>query len=889
MLSGIRSLPKALSAHALLVASTTVALLSIPVASQASGLKTHIWIGQRIIEELRTSCRVEIAGAPYSIDLDACASIRNHPREFLSGVLGPDAFPDLIVGQMTTHPGIQGDWQTSDWLKHLYRDAKPGPDLAFAAGYLVHAASDVFAHTYVNAYSGDIFVLSDETAVERRHFVLEKYIDSKLPEYTFSPQQGLRPPAAFLRDKLIHNGDAARLSAKSVFGSHIAAMYGVWSNVKSAAEKLDQIEQEAGQRLGEITATMIELESRIAFQEPQLQAASAALDIRRRELDVKRKAFDEASAIFQNAVSELQRNLDAIDLANRQAEAARQAADAARRAASDANSAIAKVEQEVADLTASLATVPSHVAKQLCNEVCKACGIFCSIVCNTVCKWVDVVNPAYEDLVAAIAHANRNLANARQALRQAAIDEAAEVAKEAAALKAKVEAEQLTAALRAASAAAQVVHDAAKAALDTETALFTAAKQKVDELTKLLAELRQQLVDSDGIKNAIADLVARSDIVSGFAKNWVRGMDSAGTEYINTGHRIGVGLLNGESHFVSEYLRWLQCYGGAYTPVPYQVPDGVCKVEAFLDQLTSEIDKLVERVLPPPFNVVYERYKEVKGQIKGEVKRATESAALEFAKLTAPDKTTADFIDLLANPQNATRSKLIEVYARAGDDADKGILVFGDVASLIDADMSLKNDRLDSLAFSALRHAETLSRLALMTPEAIRAAVWVLGGDPSQLSTWNEPGRFSVLYSMVRSIDGNHQWQPFGLPYARATKAPEPASADDRNYGYGPNAGGGFELFTVQSLREKVFNRVFPGHVNGMLSQNPRLRAPDYPFPECAVNPFPVTFRADGTPSSHDLRCTDTSLNPPRTTPTFGEWIRRFFNWLRLNPYDLLF
>ena len=33
----------------------------------------------------------------------------------------------------------------------------PSPELAFAYGYMLHAAMDTWAHSYVNAYSGDIF------------------------------------------------------------------------------------------------------------------------------------------------------------------------------------------------------------------------------------------------------------------------------------------------------------------------------------------------------------------------------------------------------------------------------------------------------------------------------------------------------------------------------------------------------------------------------------------------------------------------------------------------------------------------------------------------------------------------------------------------------------
>jgi hypothetical protein len=48
---------------------------------------------------------------------------------------------------------------------------------------MIHAAGDVFAHSYVNNYAGDVFEITGRwhKDVERRHFDLEKYIDQRLP------------------------------------------------------------------------------------------------------------------------------------------------------------------------------------------------------------------------------------------------------------------------------------------------------------------------------------------------------------------------------------------------------------------------------------------------------------------------------------------------------------------------------------------------------------------------------------------------------------------------------------------------------------------------------------------------------------------------------------
>lgn len=77
------------------------------------------------------------------------------------------------------------------------------------------------------SYAGDIFILEGERRVELRHFLLEKYIDSKLPNYSYSSDM-LHPPAEYLRDKLIHISDASRVAKASGIALHVTAMHDVY-------------------------------------------------------------------------------------------------------------------------------------------------------------------------------------------------------------------------------------------------------------------------------------------------------------------------------------------------------------------------------------------------------------------------------------------------------------------------------------------------------------------------------------------------------------------------------------------------------------------------------------------------------------------------------------
>ena len=186
-----------------------VASLGLAAPASGFGLKTHVYIADQIWQDL-ADCRVAIRGQDFAVPPETCRAIRRHRGEFLAGALGPDVFPDVLVGQSVVHPGAAGGWQANDWLNHLLANARGDEELAFAWGYAMHFAGDVFAHSYVNNYAGGVFeITSDRTkAIELRHFRLEKYIDQHL-DYRPDPAI-LRVPAAFLSRQLIQYDYGAR-------------------------------------------------------------------------------------------------------------------------------------------------------------------------------------------------------------------------------------------------------------------------------------------------------------------------------------------------------------------------------------------------------------------------------------------------------------------------------------------------------------------------------------------------------------------------------------------------------------------------------------------------------------------------------------------------------
>lgn len=872
-------------------------LLVLSANTQAYGLRTHLWIGQQIVNDLARDCQLDISGLNATVPQDVCLAIRRNPSAFLAGNLGPDAYPDLITGQVTTHPGIEGDWQTSDWVRQLFQSANTEAEVAFAAGYAVHAASDAWAHSYVNAYSGDIFQLTDERAVERRHFVLEKYIDARLPEG--QPDAAtMRVPASFLRDRLIYNDDAARLALRSGVALHIPAMHRVWRSVTRLESEMNGLERDAGDMLGQIVATYVDLQGRVLTGEAQLEVSRETLRLNEQRLAVEQAAHDLARRALDDAIDVVRRNRELILASEERARAARAAIREAERTANDATNAIADVRERIINVDRELARTPRFIQERVCrdevvNRICRLpCPLLCDEICRDVlrevCRMVDRVNDVWERLSGELSDLRSRQNQLERQIQQSAIRIAAETANEAAALQAKLEAEALTAGIEAVQASNEAAFAVVKARYDIELAATQEARRRVEQLRTEIARLRSELLNAQNIREAIADMVDRSNILAGYFNNWRNGLERAGDAYILTGLDVSQRLVANDGGVMSAYMRWVACHGSAYTPVPYQVSEFGCAVDEYYTNLLTEIDRLVERLLPEPFATLFRRYRDLKSMIRAQLKSELEDAALTFARLIAPDGTTADLIELLARPENATPAKLNEVFAEVGDSGGKPLLVFPDMTSLVDHDLNLTDGRLDPRRFAPLAHALTLSRLSLLDQAEIRRVVWRLGGNPADMEMSAPGRRYSVVVDMLRSIDGNHQWQPFGLPYARSVGPATPADPQARHFGYGPgdSTSRGFSLFVNPRLRSTVFPRLFPGRISGSLASRPELQWPAYSFPECAANPFPVAFNDDGSPRASDDRCSRGDADRLPAQPRDG--VRRFWrgvlDFLGLEP-----
>lgn len=842
-------------------------VLSIPAAG--FGLKTHLWIGKQIVDDVSADCQVELLGKAYPITDELCHSIRDNPGYFYSGSLGPDIYPDLVTGQTTTHPGVTGGWQTDQWLDQVYGAAAPGPDLAFSAGFITHAAEDTFAHTYVNNYAGDIFILGDERRVELRHVILEKYIDGLLP--TGTPDgAALEVPSSFLRDRLMYSSSVASEYARAGYAAHLAAMYRIKRAVEDVTEAAEKLEGFAGGLLADVVAESVELTARLATGEAQLQVARETLRIQEQALSASRGALDATKAAADGVQESLRLEENAIAAARAVADAQRAVASTARDGINSASSTLADLQTRIGNLGARLAQTPANLAEDICGwaflgrdlrpdgsvEVAFSFDLEDLNPLKWVCKTISKVNDAFTNLTNEIANLNAEVARAQEQLTHQVTAEAAALAAEAVALQEIATRETTIAALNASKAAADAAFTGAQKTLELAEDATRQAREAVERLEREAETLRKQLADKASIRKFVEKTVDDANVLSFFFHNWSKGIDRAGTAYIETGLQLSRNMLTGDSQALSLYGQWLSCHGVVFLAVPYQISEGGCDIKTELQKLEEKLSSLLKDVLPEPLADLLEEIEELKAKITAELTKVVEDGALEIIGALT-DETTQDLIELLMRPENATEGRLNEAFATNEDAAGKALLLFPRVSDLVAKDISVTNGTLDPQAFKALKHAITFAKLSLLDPAALRSLLRDATGSEQWDSLYPDTPRYSILFGALRSIDGNHQWQAFGLPYPRLGVTAQPEDPALRHYGYGEvdGAGRGLQIFQQPELREAVFLKLFPEPLAGAISALPELNPDNYMFPTCDGNPFPRATNDDGTPASSDKKC----------------------------------
>lgn len=189
-----------------LAAMVGVALMLIAPGAQGFKPFTHNYTGnQARLDAIDGS--VTIAGREYPVPGQVAQALNDWPTYYNAGVVGPDGFPDLTMGQSVIHPVHTGQWLryvlNKAWATQddsTYTPAEKGQVLAFAYGFLTHAAGDMWAHTLINEQAegvfpgvGEIVTNQRDAEIAIRHIILEGYIGDATPGFDGNDERSTLP------------------------------------------------------------------------------------------------------------------------------------------------------------------------------------------------------------------------------------------------------------------------------------------------------------------------------------------------------------------------------------------------------------------------------------------------------------------------------------------------------------------------------------------------------------------------------------------------------------------------------------------------------------------------------------------------------------------------
>ncbi|MCA9189899.1 MAG: zinc dependent phospholipase C family protein, partial [Planctomycetales bacterium] len=157
--------------------------------------QTHVEVAKDVRFDVIEDGKVELVGREYAVHPSVVQALKDYPSFYYAGAVGPDAFPDVIMGQSLIHPVDTGMWFQrifdSAWSAQTdpaWSPVERSQILAFAYGYATHGAGDFFAHSLVNEFTEGIFPSFAEIVQNDRdlgnavrHFMLEGYVGDVTP------------------------------------------------------------------------------------------------------------------------------------------------------------------------------------------------------------------------------------------------------------------------------------------------------------------------------------------------------------------------------------------------------------------------------------------------------------------------------------------------------------------------------------------------------------------------------------------------------------------------------------------------------------------------------------------------------------------------------------
>jgi hypothetical protein len=742
------------------VAALTILLASAP--AKAFKIDTHVWLAQQVLNDaLDGTIDVRLTNPARTVRIavppPVLRALRRFPEYFRMGSIGPDAFPDVFIGQTIIHPSVPHGWGAADWLRHLNDPSLSDEHRAFAVGNLVHAAADIFAHTYVNRYAGDVFELSKQAA-SIRHVRLESFLSHFTPTLVEAnghvlgkahatlkrPDGTLAIPADFVREHMYFSPAALAELTRSGKAPHIPLIHSLRQNLQDALNSdgfVDGIETLAIQISAQLFAD-------VALSKEQARQV--------RDLSEKIHNMSDFSEESIKLVDEVDKALLDVHVFTKEQlsgffAATEQAVGTFRQVRAD-------IESKKNDVLAKKKSIEGQLdetIEKVCKEVCNTCpkipnplnptqqidDPLCQVVCNKVCDDVKTVNTFKRDVQQQI----ENLESEVQRLVDSDLDRI------------------------------KAIHAALLSAMDAITAAA--------ELKLQLNQIALEYFSKDQAKSPLRRIL----------ENWHDDINTAMSAFVTANGQSMINTItDGAEDPLKPYREWFDCYAKGIVGIPILVTKGVCTVQQGLENIKAKLDEVeanLAKITP-----VTEALHKLKGDMEANIAKlrkelisqGTDAIFSELGKLANIDVLL--WKEVFTSPTGET-----ELNAEfAVDKSNGGLLIIPDIAKRVLAEMRVGKDGFfDGARFAPVANAVTLAKIALLDSGGLRELArqagivdsvfgeYLYSGDPAFAG--------NVLYGFAKSIDGNHQWHRLAPPHPRQTGYDEAefrARRDDADKGF---------------------------------------------------------------------------------------------------------
>lgn len=212
--------------RALVIALLVLGQFAVLPAEPAQAWKpyTHNVAGDNAYSDAVDDCSVTVERREYNLHPRVCEALRLKRGHYNAGVVGPDGYPDIVMGQAVIHPGDdpatpEDEGSTGKWLRWVlakawaaqtdtdYSNDEQLEILAFAYGFLTHAVGDMWGHTLVNDFAQGVFPAVAEiptdpvkAKIALRHIIVEAYIGDATPGFDGNPDRTTVPGTTDVSD-----------------------------------------------------------------------------------------------------------------------------------------------------------------------------------------------------------------------------------------------------------------------------------------------------------------------------------------------------------------------------------------------------------------------------------------------------------------------------------------------------------------------------------------------------------------------------------------------------------------------------------------------------------------------------------------------------------------